>query len=352
MTPKEYEYLEQLSKAFPNGDVIIAGTMNGDDVRAIKRATPNRNVVVIDSFEGLMDPKEEDQCESTMVAGECNVGGLDTYLKTFEETGIEAPKEIYKMWISEELLSIIPKRDVAILFLDLDHYQPTKDCLKVFASWVIEGGVILVHDYDFIRCPGIKKCCDEFGGTWDKVEGTGYGRYRTRPFPLEIGSGINPVEGYVHLDINPEALHLEICASADNIPIPDETVSNLLSINTLEHMEWTEVRKVLKEWGRVVVSGGTIKIHVPDIEWLTTFFKDDKGLWKKDVGSQPLNAAEDKWEYMNHYIMSTDAPFNMHRSVYTEQMLCSLLNEIGFGKFKRIKVDPRWLYLEATKGEK
>jgi hypothetical protein len=180
MTQKEYEYLANLSKSLPSGDVIVAGTESGDDVRTIKKANRKRNIVVIDSFEGLADPVEEDVCESTMVAGECDVGGLEAYLQKFKDARIRPPKEIYKMWITKETLAVVPKRQVALLFLDLDHYQPTKDCLDIFKGWVVKDGVILVHDYDFIRCPGIKKCCDEFFSDWEKVEETGFGIHYIR----------------------------------------------------------------------------------------------------------------------------------------------------------------------------
>jgi predicted SAM-dependent methyltransferase len=166
---------------------------------------------------------------------------------------------------------------------------------------------------------------------------------------LEVGSGGNPRPGYVHLDIDLKAKHLEIHSSTNAIPLMNESVIELLSINMLEHIEWTMVRKTLKEWGRVVTPGGSIKIHVPDIEWLITFFKDSKDDWKKNVGNQPLNAAEDKWEYLNHYVMSTNTAYNMHRSVFTEKMLYGLLTEVGFGRFKRILTEPRWLFIEGIK---
>jgi ubiquinone/menaquinone biosynthesis C-methylase UbiE len=166
---------------------------------------------------------------------------------------------------------------------------------------------------------------------------------------LEVGSGGNPRDGYIHLDIDPKAKHLEIHSSTSTIPLKNNSVSELLSINMLEHIEWTQVKKTLKEWARVVAPGGIIKIHVPDLEWLIVFFNDNKGTWKKNVGAQPLNAAEDKWEYMNHYVMSTNNPYNMHRSVFTEKMLCNLLAEVGFKSFKRIQTEPRWLFIQGTK---
>jgi hypothetical protein len=240
-------------------------------------------------------------------------------------------------------------RPLCIMFLDLDHYIPTKACLDVFSKCVIDGGIIVVHDYDFVRCPGIKKCCDEFGGRWVKIEGTGLARYYPDDFKLEVGSGVCPNPGYIHLDINKDCPHLEICASADNIPIDSGIVTNLLCINTLEHIEWPSVKGVLSEWARVIAKGGTLAIHVPDMMWLVKFLQSKDDFWKKDVGAQPFNAANDKWEYMNHYIMSTNAPYNMHRSVYTQKFLENILSELGFGNFVRLHTDPRWLYLQATK---
>lgn len=178
MTPTEYDFLAQLTKELPNGDIIVAGTENGTDVRTILSADKARNIVVIDSFNGLAEPAEEDICDLVMEAGECDIGGLENYIDTFYATGIEPPKEIYQMWISDKKLKKIKKRKIALLFLDLDHYEPTKSCLKRFKDWIVSEGWILVHDYDFVRCPGIKKCCDEISDKWEKVPETGFAKLR------------------------------------------------------------------------------------------------------------------------------------------------------------------------------
>lgn len=352
MTPQEYAYLDKIAREYSKspGDILVAGTMDGEDVRTFQRAAPHKNILVIDSFEGLAPAEPEDINSDHMVAGECNIGGLEAYLELFRKANMTPPKEIYKMWIADRTLEEIPLRPLCIMFLDLDHYAPTKACLERFARHVIDGGVILVHDYDFIRCPGIKKCCDEFGGRWVKIEGTGLARYYPLDLKIEIGSGVHPTPGYTHLDIAEGHPHLELCAPADAIPVDSGVVSELLSVNILEHIEWSRVRPVLNEWSRVVAHGGTIKIHVPDMLWLINFFGDADGAWKRDAGVQPFNAAEDKWEYFNHYVMSIDAPYNLHRSVYTQEFLEKLLSEVGFHNFIRLHTDPRWLYLQATKG--
>jgi len=174
MVDKEYLFLQFMSNIQPAGDIVVAGTYEGEDVRSMYRGSNNRNIVVVDSFEGLDDPKPEDIEEEVMKKGECNIGGLDRYLEIFKQEKTDPPQEIYKMWIDKKSLEIIPKRELSILFLDLDHYQPTKDCLEYFFDWVIDDGIIIVHDYGFERCPGIKKCCDEFKEGWTKINDTGF----------------------------------------------------------------------------------------------------------------------------------------------------------------------------------
>ena len=166
---------------------------------------------------------------------------------------------------------------------------------------------------------------------------------------LEIGSGGNPTPGYTHLDANPEAKDVDIVAQADAIPLEDESVEELLAVNILEHVEWYKVKDTLKEWARVVKNGGKIVIHVPDMMWLVKFLSDDNFDWQSYAGQQPFNAGTDKWEYFNHYVMSTDAPYNLHRSVYTYGFLTKLLEKFGFGNFQRRHAEARWLYIEGTK---
>jgi hypothetical protein len=48
-------------------------------------------------------------------------------------------------------------------------------------------------------------------------------------------------------------------------------------------------------------------------------------------------------------VMSTNCPFNMHRSVFDYPTLTDILGELGMGGFNRLPTDPRWLYLMGMK---
>ena len=54
-------------------------------------------------------------------------------------------------------------RQYAFVHLDADQYQSTMDGLKFFWPKMLPGGVILLDDYDWHACPGVKIALDEFG---------------------------------------------------------------------------------------------------------------------------------------------------------------------------------------------
>lgn len=54
----------------------------------------------------------------------------------------------------------IPNGSIGLLHIDVDVYPATKFCLDRFSSRVC--GAIVVDDYGFTTCPGVKEAVDEF----------------------------------------------------------------------------------------------------------------------------------------------------------------------------------------------
>ena len=159
------------TKAFcaPEGWIVIAGTYKGGDAMATRIVAPDRKLLVIDSFEGLSELQNEDNCKKVMKAGSFSNGGVDQYLKNFEDVNIPQPDQIEKMWIDGKTIKEISTRKIAFLWLDLDLYEPTIACLRHFEPMMVKGGIIMTHDYSFEQTPGIEKACKEFGGKWKQV---------------------------------------------------------------------------------------------------------------------------------------------------------------------------------------
>jgi len=159
------------TKAFtvPEGWIVIAGTYKGGDAMATRIVAPDKELLVIDSFEGLSKLTNEDDCEKLMKAGSFSNGGVEKYLKGFEEMNLESPDQVEKIWINEKNIKEIEERKISFLWLDLDLYEPTLACLKHFEPMMVEGGIMMTHDFGFEQTPGVEKACLEFGGDWSKV---------------------------------------------------------------------------------------------------------------------------------------------------------------------------------------
>jgi SAM-dependent methyltransferase len=81
---------------------------------------------------------------------------------------------------------------------------------------------------------------------------------------IEIGAGPHPQPGYLHVDVDPHAAHLEARAPAWELPFPGGWATEILSIHQLEHIAPRRLHETLREWYRVLRPGGLVQIHVPN----------------------------------------------------------------------------------------
>jgi SAM-dependent methyltransferase len=81
---------------------------------------------------------------------------------------------------------------------------------------------------------------------------------------IEIGAGPHPQRGYLHVDVDTNARHLEVRAPAWRLPFPNDWASEILSIHSLEHVHPRMLQRTLREWHRVLAPGGAVRIHVPN----------------------------------------------------------------------------------------
>ncbi|MBE0669799.1 MAG: class I SAM-dependent methyltransferase [Anaerolineales bacterium] len=62
----------------------------------------------------------------------------------------------------QETCQELENKKIHFVHLDVDIYDPTMFGLKFFHERLALGGVIIVDDYGFTTCPGVKKAVDEF----------------------------------------------------------------------------------------------------------------------------------------------------------------------------------------------
>lgn len=92
------------------------------------------------------------------------------------------------------------------------------------------------------------------------------------PLKVEVGCGHHPSPGYVHVDINRSARHLEHVGPVWDLPFENDSVEELLAIHVLEHVHPSDLSRTLSEWHRVLSPRGRLQIHVPNAPEIFTSF--------------------------------------------------------------------------------
>jgi predicted SAM-dependent methyltransferase len=99
---------------------------------------------------------------------------------------------------------------------------------------------------------------------------------------IEVGGGRFPTPGYIHVDVDRRARHLEAFAPAWELPFPSNWADEVLAIHSLEHVHPRLLGPTLREWHRVLAAGGRVRIHVPNAPELMRSFLESPvdGKWR------------------------------------------------------------------------
>ncbi|MDO4612086.1 MAG: TylF/MycF/NovP-related O-methyltransferase [Candidatus Saccharibacteria bacterium] len=150
------------------GDFVEFGCYKGDTglllaevVEKPVEKSGKRRLWLYDSFEGLPEKNEADFSElgTEFREGELFVTKREVKGR-FLRAGLPVPV-IKKAWFRDLTLEDVPEK-IAFAFLDGDFYESILDSLRLVQDRVMIGGAIVVHDYNNLALPGVKKAVDEW----------------------------------------------------------------------------------------------------------------------------------------------------------------------------------------------
>jgi len=132
---------------------------------------------------------------------------------------------------------------------------------------------------------------------------------------LNVGCGLRPLEGYTNLDI--QALEgVDIVADAKDIPLEDETCSEVNSYGFIEHIEPEDTAQVMSEMYRVLKPGYACRIGTEDFGHQVKVYLEDG-----------LNGWTHSAVYGPHY---------SHRRLFDEAELKKEMEKAGFVEIRNI----------------
>lgn len=141
---------------------------------------------------------------------------------------------------------------------------------------------------------------------------------------LHLGCGARYLDGYVHVDRDTRHAHIDYQQPIDDLSMFEEgAVAMIYASHALSYFDRESVGKVLQEWRRVLVPGGTLRLAVPDFEALTKIYQQTGDL------SRVLGPLYGRWEINN------GREILYHRTVYDFVQLKGVLEEAGFDQVQR-----------------
>ncbi len=105
---------------------------------------------------------------------------------------------------------------------------------------------------------------------------------------IEIGPGLHPTPGHLHIDIDPWSPHLEAIAPMWDLPLPADWASEIRAIHTLEHVHPSRLEDTLREWYRVLAPDGKVLVSVPNGPAIMDAFKQSAVPEKWPLGGSLL----------------------------------------------------------------
>jgi len=121
-------------------------------------------------------------------------------------------------------------------------------------------------------------------------------------------------------------------------PLPDGVISEVVSFATLEHLRKPHVDHVLKEFHRILKTGGLLRVSTPDIEAIAKGVLDGDDL---DLINQQL---------FGKYKSDETEDLDLHKWMYPAGKMMEVLKKIGFTDVDQIPMeegmhDPKYNYL-------
>ncbi len=164
---------------------------------------------------------------------------------------------------------------------------------------------------------------------------------------IELGPGSRPSDGYIHVDTDPWAAHVDVLLTGATLPFDTGWAEEILAIHVLEHVPPALLVPTLQEWRRCLGRSGFLQVHVPDSRRLAGQFATEE---------DPAR----KWALMGALLgmyanPTVDHPSKLsqpadHQILFDAELLTWALREAGFVRVEDLTGTTTDVHTEGWRG--
>ncbi len=140
------------------GDVAEVGVYRGGSAKLLAAAFAGsgKSIHLFDTFAGMPEVTPE-------LDGDYRTGD-------FADTSLEAVRRLFApddpvYWhagVFPQTADPVKDRQFCFVYIDVDIYRSTKDCLEFFYPRLVPCGCFMLDDYQSVKAPGVKQAVTEF----------------------------------------------------------------------------------------------------------------------------------------------------------------------------------------------
>jgi len=136
---------------------------------------------------------------------------------------------------------------------------------------------------------------------------------------LHLGCGWQHISGYRNIDANPEVCPDVIGDMTDLSEYPDNSIEEILTVASFEHVRKQQVPAMLKEWYRVLMPQGRVVLQwVPDIDRACrSYVEGEMNLYQLS-------------RYVYGMYIEGQGIYQLHKDLYSVEKIRILLESAGF----------------------
>jgi len=155
---------------------------------------------------------------------------------------------------------------------------------------------------------------------------------------LQIGSGPNLLPGWLNTTLYPFTPGTVFMNASMPFPIPDDSFDYVFSEHVIEHLEFEEASRMLRECHRILHEGGRIRLATPDLEQIIALYTQPEGSAQRDYIRWIMdNFRSQVGEYSPAHAINQSFHGWRHKFIYDEATLIKALEDAGFVGVNRVE---------------
>jgi predicted SAM-dependent methyltransferase len=149
---------------------------------------------------------------------------------------------------------------------------------------------------------------------------------------IDVGCGRKPKDGYIGIDIR-KNIDAHLTGKIDSLPFHDGKVDEIYSRHALEHIPLKRILEALRDWNRVLKTGGRVHIIVPNLLFHAKQLLE--GSHASIYSHMPGKRNARRWAYGSIFGWNQNR-YDHHYFGFYYELLRDLLEANGFGEIKNL----------------